>query len=141
MGLTQEQKQDFFNRAVAGLASQGFKRSLGDLGLCVYRGEGECEGLKCALGWLIPDEKYDYNKMEGGRNFPAVLPAVGLDWYVFEEGFGKVPQGDEAEAMRFFADLQECHDDGAYPASMRSRLNEFGVTYGLAIPAVLLDDA
>lgn len=54
--------QEAFDIVVRGLASQGWKQSRrGTRGSCVYRSP---DGLKCAAGWLIPDEKYD-SDMEG----------------------------------------------------------------------------
>ena len=53
-------KQEAFNAAWLGLKSQGFERSA-DGGLCMYRGPN---GLKCALGWCIPDYMYA-PEMEG----------------------------------------------------------------------------
>jgi hypothetical protein len=60
--------QAMFEAMVRGLASQGWRRSRTDEAFaskCVYRGGEE---RKCAVGWLIPDDKY-YPEME---NWPLV---------------------------------------------------------------------
>ena len=52
--------QELFNEVVSHLRKQK-KQSLSQHGYCMYRGE---DGLKCAIGHLIPDECY-HNDMEG----------------------------------------------------------------------------
>ena len=52
--------QELFNEVVSHLRKQK-KQSLSQHGYCMYRGE---DGLKCAIGHLIPDERY-HNDMEG----------------------------------------------------------------------------
>ena len=47
--------QEIFDRVVEHLAQQK-KRSMYDKDTCAYRSE---DGLKCAIGALIPDEYYD----------------------------------------------------------------------------------
>lgn len=37
-------RQEYFDKAVAGIASQGFKRGLGKIGFCAYRG---LNGSRC----------------------------------------------------------------------------------------------
>lgn len=46
--------QDAFNQAVTWMLAQG-KRSLNQNDVCVYRGDN---GLRCAVGTLIPDAEY-----------------------------------------------------------------------------------
>ena len=59
-------RQEMFDAAVKGLASQEFARSehprskYPTLVGCAYRG---FEGRKCAVGWLISDDKY-YPELE-----------------------------------------------------------------------------
>lgn len=52
--------QEWFDTAARGIISQG-KPSMGrdpitENEKCVYRSS---DGCKCAIGWLIPDDKYD----------------------------------------------------------------------------------
>lgn len=56
-------KQEAFNRVVKHLREQG-RKSQGPCGVyCRYR---NYEGLKCAVGALIPDELYDPEMEQGG---------------------------------------------------------------------------
>lgn len=53
-------RQEMFDTAVRGVISQGAP-SLSEIGECLYRGPN---GLRCAAGWLIPDDKYS-SALEG----------------------------------------------------------------------------
>lgn len=53
-------KQKVFNQVVIHLITQN-ERAFGPRGNCVYRGK---DGLRCAIGCLIPDDKYNED-MEG----------------------------------------------------------------------------
>ena len=110
-------QQEIFNKAYAGLKAQGFNRAVRDTGplaICQYRGE---DGLKCAIGHLIPDEKYE----EGLEGLCASVPEVrdasgtsGVDW-------------------NFLDDLQVCHDEGNTPEDMERLLKRFAADYELVI--------
>jgi hypothetical protein len=111
-------QQEIFNRVYTGLKAQGFKRSLSGpddaVSRCRYRGE---DGLKCAIGHLIPDEKYE----EGLEGLCASVVEVrnasgtsGIDW-------------------NFLDDLQVCHDEGNTPADMERLLKRFAADYELVI--------
>lgn len=52
--------QNIFDTVVAAVIAQG-ARSQDEIGWCMYRGPN---GLKCAAGHLIPDDRYD-PRMEG----------------------------------------------------------------------------
>lgn len=47
--------QEAFDKAVAGVRAQGYQLSLDEKTNCMYRGPN---GLRCAVGHLIPDELY-----------------------------------------------------------------------------------
>lgn len=70
-------RQKAFDTALAGLRAQGRKSFNKESGHCFYRSP---DGLKCAVGFLIPDEKYSVEKME---MFPAgyriIREALGAD--------------------------------------------------------------
>lgn len=114
-------KQEAFNKAYLGLKSQGFKMSVLNSGMCVYRTEG---GLKCAVGWLIPDDKYspemDDTSMGSGisRNL-LVQEVLGI-------------KGKRA-AIDFLFYLQGVHDSGA-DQDMQEGLKKFAKNYKLTIP-------
>lgn len=50
-------KQRVFDHVVKHLLAQGVKS--GDDSMCLYRSVVDGKDCKCAIGWLIPDDKYD----------------------------------------------------------------------------------
>lgn len=130
--------QEAFNIAVAGLAAQGFKRSMTARGdMCAYRGAGACDGMKCALGHLIPNELYSF-KLEGRAVYEFgnhddinhLLSVLGLE-------------------AKFVAALQRAHDNGHAsvggkavdaPETMKAMLRRVADQYSLDKPSVLLAD-
>lgn len=120
-------EQDIFNAAYLGLKAQGFKMSLRNGG-CAYRG---LNGLRCAVGHVIPDALYD-PEMEGDSAesdlVRKALAAIGADGHV-----------------QFLSQLQCVHDfeydyrgRTAPLPPMDERLREFALERGLTVPA---DDA
>ena len=108
-------RQQIFDAAYRGLASQNFFQSRRN-GWCAYRGEG---GFRCAVGHLIPDEKYSPN-LEGHSPWSrSVFKAAGL----------RGGQEDFAER------LQRCHDKSLSPEGMKRRLHELAHEFRLQIPA------
>jgi len=118
-------RQEIFNIAYRGLKSQGFKgsevRGLDPLVpqniTCAYRGDG---GRKCAIGFLIPDERYSPN-IEGkgvielvDNVYPDLIPT----------------DGEEA----FLRRLQECHDTAFSVEAMEYNLKEFARKENLEVP-------
>jgi len=65
--------QELFDKVATHLITQG-KPSLCTYGFCKYRGDG---GLMCAIGCLIPDDKYKTWMDYGGALHP-VLKTIGL---------------------------------------------------------------
>jgi hypothetical protein len=84
--------QELFNKVVCAVRNQGRpSKSLG--GFCRYRGES---GAKCAVGFLIPDDKYDpemerYLAIELQKKFPDAVEYT-------------------AEQARLVRALQDAHD-------------------------------
>lgn len=114
-------KQQIFDKIVAGLASQGFKQSvdMSDGGMCVYRGP---DGLKCAVGWLIPDEEY----------------SKGLEGYSVENNTVAKAAGLKGSAQwEFTARIQEIHDNYDHPEVMKGLLRDFAIREKLKIPEEL----
>jgi hypothetical protein len=109
---------------VAGLAEQGFEQSIGWNGAntrftCLYRGPG---GKRCAIGHLIPDDKYAEEFDDGaGSHLGLVLRTCGV---VYEN---------------FFDNLQIAHDRGTAPDVMRRNLRTVAAEHKLRLPAVLID--
>lgn len=108
--------QDAFNLVVRGMRDQGWKKACagGDWvgGLCRYRTGG---GLKCAIGHLIPDDRYS-PKMEG----MAVNIALTM-------------AGVQVTGLGFH--LQDCHDGALDRLSMHQNLQHYAIRYGLEFPA------
>jgi len=83
-------KQETFNIAATGLLQQNAK-SIGGI-VCRYRG---MTGRKCAVGMLIPDDRYSVN-MEGGT--------------VRENEFVRELMAELGHDFTLCLDLQEMHD-------------------------------
>lgn len=103
-----------FNDAVAGVVKQG------DFGYdsvtgCMYRTP---EGLKCAIGHLIPDDKYDENFEKVGLT--AVIASGALE-----------PYGLGAEDAPFLTELQASHDMARDIQDFIVLANEVGQEFGL----------
>lgn len=113
-------KQAIFNQAVKGLASQGFQRSLFKDGGCAYRG---AEGRRCALGWCIPDERYDAAFEGQGPHDEGVLRMVGAQ--------------RASETIDFLEALQDAHDYPRTPEDMKRDLIDVANRWHLALPAEL----
>lgn len=114
-------RQEIFDIAYRGLASQGFKRSK-DGGACAYR---DSNGRKCAIGWLIPDDKYtpyieNDTPSAGCQNGYMVRELAGISY----------------EDASFATNLQRCHDDATNCVGVKSRLRDFAKRYKLTIPEV-----
>ena len=105
-------KQEAFNAAWLGLKSQGFELSVDINGICRYRGQN---GLKCALGWCVPDDMYN-PKIEGWGARDLLLSIC------------------EQTDVLFFDKLQICHDYAKDPSDMERRLRDLAKDYNLTIP-------
>lgn len=88
--------QEVFDKVATHLLTQK-KRSIDSKKGCLYRGP---DGLKCAVGCLIPDEEYD-PVMEVG--ITALL--TGLDYLI-----GKPVVSSLREHLTLLTDLQLIHD-------------------------------
>lgn len=123
-------KQEVFDAAVKGLASQGFQQSMADLEAigkvgCAYRGS---DGLRCAVGHLIPDSIYT-SEMEDMRA-SALLGKYPEVSALFSEDISR----------EFLDALQWCHDTADYAYGIRSmqrRLRDLAARYKLSLPPEL----
>lgn len=118
-------EQEIFDIVWNGLKSQGFKRSvkltmnskLEDQYTCMYRGK---DGMKCAAGWLIPDEKYSTTfefVTVTARNLAPVLKELEL--------YDQLP---------FIRTLQSIHDCNEVPSEMERMLRDAAKNRNLTIP-------
>lgn len=114
-------KQEIFDKVYLGLKSQDFKPSM--LGTsCAYRGK---DGLKCAVGHLIPDELYDPTWEESGGTAVYNLPSN------VKQFLGIFNQED----LEFIDGLQWVHDSCEFSEDdMQTRLKNFASEKGLTVP-------
>lgn len=70
-------RQDIFDRALAHLRAQGKPALNGDGPDCLYRTP---EGLKCAIGGLIPDMRYHPGLENSPASAPDVIEAMGYSY-------------------------------------------------------------
>lgn len=110
--------QEMFDKAVAGLASQGFAQCATGDGTCVY---DDGTGRRCAWGWVDPA-----TKGHDGIVRDLHLKGIGIAASLSEE------------QLTFASDLQGAHD-GIGTRGMIRRLRNLAETYSLIIPAVLTE--
>lgn len=115
--------QEIFDKSVAGLASQGFERAYTEGVGCKYR---DYDGRKCAIGWLIPDDKYNAG-LEGCAASTGTPRAAEL-----RASAGLVDVNPD-----FIRALQRAHDEGRTPKIMREYLIEVARSFKLRLPDVL----
>ena len=110
--------QELFNKIYLGLKSQNFEQSAvyenGNL-RCLYRGPN---GLKCAVGFLIPDEKYN-------ESIEHMSP-----WNLVVEGIVELSDIH----IIFLREMQSIHDNACDPEDMRLELESYAKDLGLVIP-------
>lgn len=110
-------KQEMFDRAYRGLASQKWKQSLNAYGSCVFNGP---RGRHCAYGWIdrkIPSRYNEGVSIETLRN-----EGVGIARLLDEDG------------LRFASVLQTEHDAHDIPRDMRAAFVGLAKEHGLKIP-------
>jgi len=115
--------QEIFDKAYLGLKSQGFIRSVSSGISCVYRGP---EGRKCAVGWLIPDEKYD--------------PKFDTEIWGFQRIFKEIRISISQQQDFLIEELRFCHDSSRQPETMRNKLHTIAKDFNLKIPQDQTDE-
>lgn len=116
-------RQEIFTKAYNGLKSQGFQRSVSPIHFhsysCRYRG---ANGMKCAVGWLMDDDKYTSSfegyTPNGAYTLPEYWEAVNCSR---DDSF-------------FLKELQKAHDNGDTPELMINNLETVAGVHGLEIP-------
>lgn len=110
--------QEIFNIVWNGLKSQGFEQSMMNHYLwgetCAYRGDNGC---KCAAGWLIPDEEYDFRREGSGI----------ADYPWFKDNF-------DHNELHIIGELQIIHDRCDVPKVLEKQLIDFAKQNDLTIP-------
>lgn len=120
-------KQEIFNKAVRGLAKQGFEQAI-DRGTCKYRQAG----LKCAAGHLIKDRYYNA-AFEGDAAFDDIDDESndkGAPLALRQSGILK-------RQLLFVREVQRAHDNGGRPYQMKSKLVEVAQDFNLKLPKAL----
>ena len=113
-------KQEVFDKVSKHLLTQNM-RSIDSRGACKYRA---INGLKCAVGCLIPDEVYDPS-MEGFRinhwKYDAHLQikTAPLEWML------------ESDMSRLLNRLQDIHDSEDDPSLWEEKLRKLASDFGL----------
>lgn len=114
MSLT---KQEMFDRAYRGLASQEWKQCLNaNADGCIYKGS---DGMRCAWGWV-------------DRGIPEIHNENSLD-HMRHAGVGVIYTLD-ADSYAFALNLQSAHDDYDSPNAMRNAFEDLASEYSLTIP-------
>ena len=113
-------RQEVFDKALAHLRAQG-QSSMRDDGYCLYRSP---EGLKCAIGALVPDEKYN-------EDFEGQAASAEAIYSLFD--------GNPQDAY-FYGDLQGAlHDDiskySDFPQRLEIAAQQFAQNKGLEYTA------
>lgn len=115
--------QEMFDRVAIHMLTQNAKSMLGSY--CAYRG---ANGLRCALGHLIPDSKYSTSfetlgleAIERQGRGSALLDALGI--------VAKSKQFDLAVTLQ---NVHDCYS----PIEWRKRLQEVALDFGLSAEAV-----
>lgn len=115
-------KQEIFNKVFLGLKSQEFRQSVNEHNVCQYRGE---DGLKCAVGHLIPDEIYikewDEHTTLADSLPPDVYDSMGI-------------RADFGASVDFLMELQNIHDNYDVPERMEENYRQFALAQGLTVP-------
>ena len=119
-----------FNEMFEGLRNQDFRQSIrirsgrwAGGSVCSYRG---MNGRKCAVGHLIPDEKYSpaLELANGGISDPVVYGSL-------PEKYGEIENG---KFLDFLIQAQNIHDRIRVPKNMRDGFMLLASTYHLTIP-------
>ena len=113
--------QNIFDRVVTHLLTQNAK-ALDDAGYCTYRG---FDGRMCAIGCLIPPERYEKFLEGKSATSSVVLTAIGFDLNVNDY------------TRRFLEDLQAIHDNAIFVKEWPERLSYVAYNYNLQIPNIL----
>lgn len=116
-------RQEIFNVAYRGLASQGFRQSKVG-GSCRYRGDN---GDRCAIGWCISDKDY-CPTIEG--DCPGQIGEFESDFIALA---AQISDDDRIFAERLQS-THDCNHSGGTPELMQASLRDFAHRYHLTIP-------
>jgi len=112
--------QQVFDIVVKGLASQGWQRSAEGQD-CMYR----YNELRCAAGWLIPDELYSYN-----------MERKTISQLIDHRVITKSQLG--VDDIKLIQACQDAHDSGPV-ILMKDRFREVAAKFNLDLPEELVN--
>lgn len=112
--------QEIFDKVYKHLLTQNARSTGGFAFGCMYRGHA---GRKCAVGCLVPDERYSTHLEGHGVSHPHVLDALGFS----------VPVADDT--MRLLDRLQRVHDLDP-PEAWPIQLAAVAATFSLTVPTL-----
>lgn len=126
--MNQEQRQATYNKVKAHLLSQN-KRAVSKDGDCLYRAP---DGSKCAIGCLIPDDKYspEFEHKSAARGIYRYGLGIKSQPEVYNLGKVLATLGFTSEDEHFISQLQSIHDRHAVE-SWRESLASFAIQEGL----------
>lgn len=119
--------QEFFDAVVKALVKQGVPSYSSEDESCMYRGPN---GVKCAIGLLIPDEEYNDNPVE---EIPVDLVFQNEYWPTLTRLADTVP-------LRLLIAIQRCHDGARHFDGPRGGIHYFKNTKGAAETTDWLSD-
>lgn len=106
--------QEIFDKIAKHLLTQN-KQSKDEKGHCFYRGP---DGLKCAVGAIIPDKDYDM-KFEG-----LAVGDTPIKTFFIDSGYSN-------KEILLLKELQIIHDAGR-PSCWKNRLSDLALKYSLS---------
>lgn len=125
----QEFKQAAFNGMWRGLKSQGWKRSINRVGACTYRQNNKPSArVCCAVGWLIPDDRFRELRQARLCSSPAIQVVRFLADPLRDYASNSVA------AVRFLVDAQHRHDEGVGGVDMEWSFRNLANHHVLTIP-------
>lgn len=115
-------KQRLFEQAYIALYKQGRRSLTPGRETCAYRGAGDC---KCAIGHLIPDDRYDPRFEGKAACADYIMDAVGVPYRT----------ADFLEALQ--RDLHDALSGGRlFRSELDAAAKRFATTYNLTPPQV-----
>lgn len=109
--------QEAFDIALNGILQQGGPSLDKENVNCMYRSH---QGRKCAIGWLIPDDKYNPDFEKKG---------------IFNDIVSNTMRELGYNDINFLTNLQHCHDcckfGNKFISSFKSEMKELATNYGL----------
>ncbi len=119
--------QEIFNIVWKWFVVEGNEKSVSETGVCRYRGSN---GSKCAIGCLIPDDKYSKD-IEG----VSVLTLVNRYYST-----GIWIKQNLLVSSEILSELQRCHDiigKTSFSIHIKEGLSVFAQKYSLSIPSIV----